>query len=109
MKHEKYRRNVLEITIEASQYEREPLTPDFIADICASLGMSMEFLEGHRLYLQGRATRVDIWGKEGYSMDLFMRYTPFQIHGGWQIKNFRLSGSQIQNVNVIGLEITTNN
>ena len=41
-------------------------------------------------------------------MDLFMRYTPFQIHGGWQITNSRLSGSQIRNVTVIGLEITTN-
>ena len=105
---EKYKRNVLEITMEGIRDDRTALSPDYIADMCESLGMNMIHLEGHRIYKQGRLTRVDIWGKDGYSLDPFIKNTPLEIHGGWRITNFRLSGSDIRNVTITGLEITTN-
>ena len=70
--------------------------------------MNIEHLEGHRAYQEGRQTRIDIWGKSGYSLDPFMENTPWEVDGGWQIKNVRLSGSDVWNVIISGLEITTN-
>ena len=37
-----------------------------------------------------------------------MKNTTFQIQGGWQIIGFRLVGSEIQNITMIGLDLNTN-
>lgn len=46
--------------IEPDEDVNESLVPDLIVDICMGLGMNIDSLEGHRVYPQGRCTRLDI-------------------------------------------------
>ena len=41
-------------------------------------------------------------------MDNLLKNTPIQLKGGWHITGFRLSGSNIRNVTLVGLDIDTN-
>ena len=37
-----------------------------------------------------------------------MKSTPIQIEGGWQVTGFKLAGSQIRNITILGLDLDTN-
>ena len=94
--------------VEPASDKSDPLDPDLIADMYISLGMNLDRLEGKRVYPQGSRTRIDVWGMDGYSLDCFVKGTPVNMQGGWQISRFKLARSNIRHVTISGLEVTTN-
>ena len=100
-----YKRNVLEIHLEKTGAAQPcPVNSDFIADICRQIGLNLELLEGHTVYVGRRGVRVDLWAKQGVQLESFLREEPVNFGGGWGAFLFKLAGNLSRTMTIVGLD-----